>query len=117
MVRWLDERRLWWVALSAVLGVTAMFLVFSLQFTPLSTLLSASVPAILALVFVARGARVSRMILAAIGAAPLLLVAVVELLVPPGKHPEIIALLVGAGLLAVAAGFPIGLYSDPRPKS
>lgn len=114
MVRWADGRRVWWLFLAFLLAAVALFLEFSRQFTPTSAILSASGPTIVALIILARGACTSRIPVSAIGAVPLLLVAVVELFVPAGKHPEIIALLIVAGLLAVAAGFPIGLYSDPR---
>jgi hypothetical protein len=112
----MDERRLWWLSIALILAALAVVLDISRQFNPLTTILSAGVPSILGLVVLARGACGSRILVGAIGAAPLLLVAVVELLVPPGKHPEIIALLFVAALVALAVGFPIGLYSQSRTR-
>ena len=107
-----DRMRYWLFALAGVIAAIAIALELSGNYGPPTHIANTLVPLILVLILVARGRQSSKLRLAIIVSVPLVISAVTGLLVEPGYHPEVTALLIVNVVLVFVVGFPLGLYTD-----
>lgn len=107
-----DSLRYWLFALAGAIAVIAIVLERSGHYGAPTHIANALVPLIFVLILLARGHQASKRALALVVSFPLVISAVIGLLIEPGYHPEVTALLILNAILVFAVGFPLGLYGD-----